>query len=318
MRVLFVTSMWPDEVISHYGTFVQTQAQSVEAQNVAVDVISIRGYVSQRAYIDARRPVLQAVRTGGYAVTHFHTGHAAASSLLGVPGPSLVSFVGGDLLGNPDGSGRTTRKSHIEALMFRQLSRAATETITKSLEMERVLPRSVQARNTVIPNGVNIDAFASHTRDVARASLGWPENEKVGLFLGNPLDARKNVSLARAAAAEVHGFRLHEAWGSPPREIPRLMAAADCLVFTSLSEGSPNVVKEAMAAALPIAATPVGDVPERLADVEGCVVATPCQFVDGLRRVATYGRAPAAREAVRPLSLESIAAQVIAIYRRLA
>jgi glycosyltransferase involved in cell wall biosynthesis len=51
----------------------------------------------------------------------------------------------------------------------------------------------------------------------------------------------------------------------PPDQMPLYLNAADCLVLASESEGSPNIVKEALACNLPIAA--VGDVAERLRDV---------------------------------------------------
>ena len=50
------------------------------------------------------------------------------------------------------------------------------------------------------------------------------------------------------------------------------MNAADCLLLTSWSEGSPNVIKEAMACNCPIVTTDVGDVNERLDGLDGCYV----------------------------------------------
>jgi glycosyltransferase involved in cell wall biosynthesis len=320
LRVLFVTSMWPDATRPYYGPFVRSQAQSIELLGVGVDVLAIRGYVSQRAYLAAVRALYRLRRGGQYQLTHVHTGHAAVPALTGVPGPMVISYVGGDLLGNPDESGRTTPKSRVEAMVFKQLARVASATITKSVEMQEALPRGLRARNHVIPNGVDLAAFAPQDRAHARRSLGWDDDEPVVLFLGDPSDPRKNVALARAAVAALRTrrpeVRLHIGWGATPAEIPNLMWAADALVFSSRSEGSPNVVKEAMAATLPIVATPVGDIPERLVGVDGCfVVAEDAEeFAQALELAVDGPRSIAAREAVASLSLEAVADQIVCVY----
>jgi teichuronic acid biosynthesis glycosyltransferase TuaC len=323
LRVLFITSMWPDALRPHYGTFIHTQAQSLESLGIAVDVVSIRGYASSRAYPAARRHIASARAHTHYDLVHIHTGHAAAVGLLGKRGPTVISYVGGDLLGNPGESGAITAKSRIEASVFRQLAGLSNRTITKSQEMEQALPRRLRSRNQVVPNGVNLDAFEPRPRAEARSALGWDQEEPVALFLGDPSDPRKNVALAQAAMSEVQkrvpNARLHIGWGSRPIDIPSLMWASDALAFTSRSEGSPNVVKEAMAAGLPIVATPVGDVPERLQGVDGCfVVALDAgAFADALCQALAFGRAPGAREAVAPLSLMRIADQIATLYEHL-
>jgi glycosyltransferase involved in cell wall biosynthesis len=318
-RVLFATNMWPDELRPYYGSFIASQARSLTRAGVAVDVLYVRGFVGNRAYLKGVAALPHAARRKPYDLIHVHYGHTATAALGIRRRPLVVSFCGEDLLGAPRDSG-ISLKSRAEVAVFRQVARSATVTITKSREMECVLPPAVRARNHVLPNGVDLETFSPRPREAARAELGWPAREPVMLFLGNPEDPRKNVGLAHEAATLVAerlpGARLHVAWGVDPERVPVLMSAADCLVFPSRSEGSPNAIKEAMACALPIVATPVGDIPERLRGVDGCHVCEPsaAQFADALVRALAAGRAPAAREAVERLGIGLVADRLIEIY----
>lgn len=320
-RVLFATNMWPDELRPYYGSFIASQAHSLVAAGVEVEVLYIRGFLGNRAYATAFRG-LPRLTDGEYDAVHIHYGHTATVGVGIRRHPLIVSFCGEDLLGAPRDNG-ITRKSRAEVAAFRQVARLADRTITKSLEMERVLPKSVQARNHVLPNGVNLERFTPRDRLACRRELGWGEDEKVVLFLGNADDPRKNVALARDAVQALQrtfpGVRLHEAWGIEPEQVPVLMNASDVLVFPSLSEGSPNAIKEAMACAIPIVAAPVGDIAERLDGVAGTWVVDhsvdgfTAALVDALR--VPGGRAEAAREAVSTLSVSAVAERLISIYR---
>jgi glycosyltransferase involved in cell wall biosynthesis len=94
------------------------------------------------------------------------------------------------------------------------------------------------------------------------------------------------------------------------------MNASDCLLHPSASEGSPNVVKEALACNLPVVATPVGDVPELLAGVENCYVCQPS--VEELAAALVRCVDPACRSDGRKRSQElderRIAARVVSLY----
>ena len=52
-------------------------------------------------------------------------------------------------------------------------------------------------------------------------------------------------------------------------------AAADVVAISSLSEGSPNVLLEAMAASVPVVATRVGGIPEIVSDGESALLVAP-------------------------------------------
>lgn len=318
MRVLFVTNMWPDEERPWYGAFVKSQADSLERLGVELDVMSIRGYAGRGAYASAAARMARLGRSLPHDVVHAHYGHSGAVARLQTRAPLILSYCGDDLLGTRTNGGGLSTRSRIEAAVFRQLARASAATITKSEEMQRALPASVRGRNHVIPNGVDLDRFRPIPRDEARRLLGWDAEERTALFLANPAIATKNHPLAVATCERLPGVRLRVAHDHPYSDVPLLLSAADALLFTSLSEGSPNVVKEAMAAELPVVSTPVGDVPERLRGVPGCYVreADPDALAVALAEAIERGRAPEARAAVAPLSSEAVARRILDLYEQ--
>ncbi len=89
------------------------------------------------------------------------------------------------------------------------------------------------------------------------------------------------------------------------------------LLLTSTSEGSPNVVKEAMAAGMAVVSVDVGDTRERLAGVSGCRVTDaddPDTIAAAIADVLTSPEPREGRQAVAPLRIEAVAAKIIAIY----
>ena len=173
----------------------------------------------------------------------------------------------------------------------------------------------------VIPSGIDFDLFRTIPRHEARRQLRLPLDERLVLFVGNPAQARKRFPLAKAAVDILNKrlpVRLVVGWGVPHTDIPVYMAACDALVFTSMQEGSPNVVKEALACDLPIVSVAVGDVEQRIGNVEGCELCrdeTPEAIASALERVLLKGKRVEGRKSVEHLSETSITQQVMAVYR---
>jgi glycosyltransferase involved in cell wall biosynthesis len=320
LKVLLVTNMWPDKERPWYGTFVHSQAMSLERLGVELTPLPIRGYASRTAYAHAVGQVVKLTRRHRYDLVHAHYGHAGVVGRFQRTCPLVISYCGDDLLGTPDNNGVPTTRSRAEAAAFRQLARVAAATITKSEEMERALPTSCRSRNHVIPNGIDLERLKPIPRRVARDRLGWPEHERTVLFVADPAIPRKNHALAREvcrlASDVVPDLRLRVVNGVAPADIPLAMSAGDALLLTSRWEGSPNVVKEAMALELPVVATAVGDVEERLRGIEGCFACPPRADVlsEALVTAVRHGRIPAARRAISALSLEKVAHRVHAVY----
>src|ERR1700712_2835060 len=242
LKTLWITNMWPDEVRPYFGNYIKSQCESLWRLGLDVDVVYLRGLLSQKAYFTQLPAIRKLARDPKYKVIHAHYGHTGAVAVATGRTPLIISFCGEDLLGAPRDRGNT-KKSDIEAAFFRHLPRRCAATITKSAEMELKIPKSLRFRNNVLPNGVDTEVFQPRPMAEARQTLGWDQDVKTAMFLGNPDDPRKRVELAQAAmeqvVREVPDARLEIASGYDPSLVPTLMNAADTLVFPSRSEGSP-------------------------------------------------------------------------------
>jgi glycosyltransferase involved in cell wall biosynthesis len=114
---------------------------------------------------------------------------------------------------------------------------------------------------------------------VCKQKLGWSTRSFHVLFASSNGDPVKRPWLAKAAVAQMSNAdrpaELHYMTGIPNADMPVWLNAGDVLLLTSIHEGSPTVVKEALACSLPVVSTDVGDVAERIEGIEGCHLAQP-------------------------------------------
>lgn len=121
---------------------------------------------------------------------------------------------------------------------------------------------------SILPCGIDIEKIHEIPRDEAKRKMN--RQYPFVLFSGAFTNDVKNPSLAKEAMGKVPEAELLELKGYNRKEVNLLMNAADCLLMTSLREGSPQVVKEAMACGTPVVSVDVGDVKEIMGDTKGC------------------------------------------------
>ena len=174
----------------------------------------------------------------------------------------------------------------------------------------------------LIPSGLDFSRLPLLPREEARRQLGLPLSKRLVLFVGNPGEARKRYALAQEVVARLDktlDAELVVAWQVPHDLVPIYMNACDALLFVSMYEGSPNVVKEALACNLPVVSMEVGDVAERLAPVAGCRLCTsddPDHLAQTLGEVLRPGTRIDGRSSVRELDENLLAQRTIQVYWR--
>jgi glycosyltransferase involved in cell wall biosynthesis len=296
------------------------QIQSLRDIGIDIEVVELRGRQKWK-YFPALANVYR--KLGTVDLVHAHFGYCAWLARLQFTKPVVVSFMGDDLLGTVGETGTVKPLSKVVVQINRFIARTADAVIVKSAGMAQVI-QNIPAN--IVPNGVDIDIFHPIPRQEAKQRLNWDLDKHYILLPGNPNDPNKGYALASASTKYAQTLTheslelvaLHKV---SPDDVPLYMNACSVMIMASFSEGSPNVVKEAMACNTPIISVDVGDTVQTLAGVAGCTIAPRDPEIIGEMIVNTIRHTPTSggRDAIisRKLDLVNVAERIVEIYRNL-
>ena len=147
----------------------------------------------------------------------------------------------------------------------------------------------------------------------------FSSEQKHVLFAGAFNNIVKDSNLAKAAVALLDKVQLIELKGYNRDQVNALMYSCDALLMTSKMEGSPQVIKEAMACGCPIVSVDVGDVSKKIEGVKGCFIVptrNPKDIAVALKKSLDYGRKTNGREKIIELGFtnDQVAKRIIKIY----
>ncbi|HSP88798.1 MAG TPA: glycosyltransferase, partial [Ignavibacteriaceae bacterium] len=252
MNVLHIVGGLPSEKKPYHHTFVKSQIDSLKKLSINVDVIDLEGNTSSLNYIKYTGKIKGELISKKIDLIHAHYSYCGLSALLTrTKIPIILSLMGSDLLGSADENGKVTLRGHFDKILSRYVSNHVDQIIVKSKQMADKLNLKVPVE--VIPNGVDFTFFRPMDKIECRKKLKLDEKKFLILFLGNPQLNRKNFKLAKSSAEEfINQVGSSEAefispFGNSQEDIVLYLNACDVLLLTSYWEGSPNVIKEAIA-----------------------------------------------------------------------
>ncbi len=306
MKVLIVASFNK----GRFAPFILEQAEALIQAGCEVDWFGLQGR-GVRGYLKNLSALKQKISECQPDVIHAHYGLSGLLANFQRKIPVVTTYHGSDI-------------NEKKVLRFSKLAmRFSAWNIFVSHKTLGIAKPS--NRYTLLPCGIDLSDLQLTEKNEARQKMGLGADKKYILFAGAFDNKVKNVPLAKESVALLNEncVELLELKNYSREEVTLLMCAADAFLMTSFTEGSPQVIKEALACGCPIVSTDVGDVRERTEGIEGCYVANsrnPEELAELLKKAMAFNWKTDGREKIIADGLDNkqVAERLMDIYRRIA
>jgi len=285
--------------------FINEQIKEIRKRGVDVDLFFIVGK-GIKGYLRNLKPLKLKIINGDYDLIHAHFGLSGLLATMQRIKPVVVTFHGSDI---------NVFKTNLFSSVTCLLSKWRIFVSSKLHEKIFIRPRD---RYSIIPCGVDFEVFYPIDKKKARNILGLNSHDKYIIFVSTFSNKIKNYPLAKRAIELIGNVTLLELKDRSRYEVNLLLNAVDLLLMTSHSEGSPQVIKEAMACNCPVVSTDVGDVRKLVEDTAGCFIAAfdPLDISKKIRMALDYQNRTNGREKISHLNNSIIANKIIKVYDR--
>ncbi len=321
MKLLIVGNNKP----GRFAPFVEEQARALQLQGCEVVFFGVQGK-GILGYLRCLPALRRAIQQHQPNLIHAHYGLSGLLSNLQRRVPVVTTYHGSDI-NKPN----ILRFSKIAMRLSAHNIFVSQRNVTLALSPNSLITYRLKKRYTLLPCGVNLPRPWSEmqTQRVEQLTLNQWVQEKLNagvkhvLFAGAFNNAVKEPELAKAAINELESkgvkVELIELKGYNRDQVNALMYNCDTLLMTSKTEGSPQVIKEAMACGCPIVSVDVGDVAERVSGVEGCYVVSsrePAAIAEALQQALAFSGKTNGRQRIIEMGLnnEQVAERLMAIY----
>jgi len=313
MRVLIVCSgNTPDGSpfeIELQQPFIYEQVTSLKNLGIEFDFFFIKGK-GLYGYLKHIRS-LRGASISKYDIIHAHNGLCGLVSSIQQQIPVVTTYHGSDI-----------NFPLLRMISYFSMFRSSHNILVSQSQHKKVpFRRSI----SVIACGIDTHIFMPMDKKLAINLSNMGNMKRYILFSSSYSNKVKNAGLAVKALDKLNlkDIELIELKNMSRNQVCLLLNCSELLIMTSYSEGSPQIIKEAMACNCPIVSTDVGDVRDLISGIEGCFITTydPNDVADKVQRALefsklkgrTYGRE---RILQKELDVHSVALKIYNIYRR--
>lgn len=304
MKILYLVNAYPCKEKPHYGIFIKEQYEYISKNfNVEMKLFELKGKNSFHKYFQPLK-VLKAIKDYNPDIIHIHYGLSGIPIILIYPfilkRKIISTFHGSDING-----------SFFVNLLSNILAFISNKNIAVSKEIYDKL-FSYKKNKIHIPCGVDPMFFLEDNKKEIINQIIFPGNpnrvvknyklfEEVLLILKNKYKENPNVIIFDSKSRQ---------------EVKDALLTSKCLVLTSLSEGSPQVVKEAIVCNLPVVSTPVGDVPFLISNLPNCYISESAEsLAKNIKSIFDSKKVPFSNLIKHNLSNEYICNNIIDLYK---
>lgn len=304
MKVLIVCSANSGKIMP----FITEQGDELIRQGIGVDYFPVKGK-GLLGYLKNLRSLNKKIDSGNYKLVHAHYGLSGALSVLQHKLPVIITFHNGETL-----SFKGNLISSIASLF-------SAYNIYVAQHIYDLTYFKNKNKFAVIPCGISLDKIKLTPKENSMKELKLPNDKINVLFGGSFANLRKNYPLAVKAIEllkDKSKINLIELKGFNREQVNLLLCGCDLLLLPTKSEGSPQIIKEAMACNCPIVATNVADIADITANTQGCYITgfEPSEVALAIENAIKFNKRTDGRSKMNKYDNVMIIGSIIGIYKK--
>lgn len=298
MKILIVCRSKSNKI----SPFIMEQVKAINdlGINTEFSLVQGTGFV---AYIKGFFQLLNGIKRTNPDVIHAHYGYCGLMSVVQRNIPVVITFHGCD----------------INLPFNRILSFIASKLSCRSIYVNHQMASlNKQSNPIIIPCGIDLNTFYPREQLSSRKEMNLSMEKKYVLFSSSFNNKVKNYRLAKEAISilDFKDVELLELDGYSRKEVSTLLNSVDVALLTSKREGSPQFIKEALACNTPIVAVNVGDVKDRIDNIEGNFLSSMNSYsiANNIAKALAFPNRTNGNKTVRDLDNRIIAEKILNIY----